>query len=252
MALTGKQKAAMLLMSLDPISACELLKGVEPDTVQDLAVELACLDADSCRNKKEQLKVAQDFCQSLQMQQEFEINTFLKEMLRSTIGQSKTENIQTQIQSILRKHDSIATKDRAVQAKSELALRKVAVILRTLGKELRDSLLGAIKDKDASAAEAVNNLMVLWADITLIDDRPLQEGLENIDAEKLALALTNADQAINEKIRNNISESAAAMIDEEILLMTAPKNEEIKDARNEVVAVLIKMNNKGKLTFIGE
>ena len=249
MVLTGKQKAAMLLMSLDPISACELLKGVEPNTVQDLAVELACLNTTGYRNKKDQLEVAQDFCQSLQMQQKFEINTFLKEMVRSTIGQGKAEKMQTQIQGILRKYDSIATRSGVVQAETEQALRKVAVILRSLGKELRDSLLDSIKERESDAGEAVNDLMVLWEDITLIDDRPLQEGLRNIDAGKLALVLTNADEAINEKIRNNISERAAVMINEEISLMSAPKDNEIEDARNEVVEVLRKMNNEGELTF---
>jgi flagellar motor switch protein FliG len=44
MGLTGKQKAAMLLMTLDAATAAELLKGIDPQVVQELAVELAYLD----------------------------------------------------------------------------------------------------------------------------------------------------------------------------------------------------------------
>jgi flagellar motor switch protein FliG len=33
--LNGKQKAAMLLMSLDAVSAAELLKGVDSEVVQE-------------------------------------------------------------------------------------------------------------------------------------------------------------------------------------------------------------------------
>ena len=40
MALTGKQKAAMLLMSLDAATAAELLKSVNPEQVQELALLL--------------------------------------------------------------------------------------------------------------------------------------------------------------------------------------------------------------------
>jgi flagellar motor switch protein FliG len=43
--LTGKQKAAMLLISLDAASATELLKGVDSGKVEELAAELAHLDA---------------------------------------------------------------------------------------------------------------------------------------------------------------------------------------------------------------
>ena len=34
MVLSGKQKAAMLLMGLDALTAAELLKGVDPETVR--------------------------------------------------------------------------------------------------------------------------------------------------------------------------------------------------------------------------
>ena len=50
MTLTGKQKAALLLMSLDTPTATKLLKDIDPDTVQDIAVELAYLDANGYRS----------------------------------------------------------------------------------------------------------------------------------------------------------------------------------------------------------
>ena len=38
MALSGKQKAAMLLMSLDTLTAVELLRGLDPDEIQEIAI----------------------------------------------------------------------------------------------------------------------------------------------------------------------------------------------------------------------
>ncbi|MCK5472800.1 MAG: flagellar motor switch protein FliG, partial [Planctomycetes bacterium] len=43
--MTGKQKAAMLLMSLDAVTAAELLKGMPPEKIRDIGTELAQLDA---------------------------------------------------------------------------------------------------------------------------------------------------------------------------------------------------------------
>jgi flagellar motor switch protein FliG len=138
----------------------------------------------------------------------------------------------------------------AAQPEEEQSLRKVAVILRNLSKELRDGMLGAIKEKDATAADKVSELMILWEDIPLVADRSMQQGLRGIDAKKLALALTKVEDAIKEKIRSNISERASAMVDEETSLMSAPKKEEIAEAREEIVKILREMNVKGELMFV--
>ena len=136
------------------------------------------------------------------------------------------------------------------QPAADQSLRKVAVILRNLGKEVRDGLLGAIREKDSSAADKVAELMIIWEDILFVTDRSLQQGLRGIDAKKLALALTNVDAAIKQKIRSNISERASAMVDEETSLMSSPKKEDIAAVREELVKTLREMNIKGELMFV--
>ena len=142
--------------------------------------------------------------------------------------------------------------DEVVVTRPEDSLRKVAVILRNLGQELRDGLLGAIRGKDDKTGEMVAELMIIWADIPQVTDRSLQEALRGIDSQKLALALHKADEAIIEKIRSNISERAAEALDEETSLMSAPKKEDVEQAREEIVQVLRQMNEKGELAFIEE
>ena len=332
MPLNGKQKAAMLLLSLDAATAAELLKGVNHDVVQELAVEVAYLDASGFRSSQQSLEMVRKFCGSLQKKPEFKIKDFLKEMLKSSVGDEKAVKIQTQIRDLLQKRDpfiairsadtqtlvsilgtehpqaaavvlseltpkkssevigllnegirvsavsrmtrSESTTSEAkiriaemickrlesaalgkgvvVSQRPEQSLRKVAVILRNLGKELRDGMLAAIKEKDEESGKMVTQLMIVWEDIPLIADRSLQEGLRKIDAQKLALALVKADETITKKIRANISERAAATIDEETSLMSSPKKEAIAEAKEEVVEVLRGMNEKGELTFIEE
>jgi flagellar motor switch protein FliG len=332
-ALTGKQKAAMLLMNLDVTAASELLRGVKPELVEELAVEAAYLDAAGYRNSKENVEFAEQFYRSLQSKGEFKVKDFLKQMLKSTVGEQKAEQIQIQISRLLQKRDpfmsirsadskvlsSILEKEHpqaiavvltemptrksseilsllhesvrvscvrrmvssegvTIEAKGRIAemvcrrlelisverragegaveptdsLRKVAVILRNLGKELRDGMLGAIKEKDSDAGKMVTDLMIVWEDIPEIADRSLQEALRGIEARVLALALVKADEAIAAKIKSNISERAAAAIEEESSLMSAPKKEDIQKAREEVLAKLREMNEKGELSFLEE
>lgn len=80
----------------------------------------------------------------------------------------------------------------------------------------------------------------------------MQEALRGVDAQKLALALYKADEVLTKKIKANISERAAASIDEETSLMSVPKKEDIANAREELVSVWREMNKKGELNFIEE
>jgi flagellar motor switch protein FliG len=322
----------MLLMSLDAVTAAELLKGVKSELVQELAVELAYLDAAGMRDSKQSVEVASQFCQSLSSGNNvFQLKSFLDTMLKTTVGNEKAKQIQTQIEDLLRKRDPfmhirsagsqtlseilatehpqavavvlselpskkssevLAKLDEKVrvaaisgmtsvssvnaEAKKRIAemvskrieiltasqggaaesgehpLRKTALVIRNLGKEVRDGLLSAMKEKDAQAAEKINELMVLWEDMLQITDRSMQEALRGVDAQKLALALYKADEAVAKKIKANISERAAASIDEETSLMSVPKKEDITNAREELVSVWREMNSKGELNFIEE
>jgi len=131
-------------------------------------------------------------------------------------------------------------------------LRKVALVLSGLTKENRDILLGEIEKHDEDTAHTVRALMVTWEDIVKVEDRSLQEVLRKIDAGILAKALYGAEPIIANKIRSNISERAAEMVDEEASLMAEPRKKEILEAKEEVVKPLREANEAEQLAFIEE
>jgi len=137
----------------------------------------------------------------------------------------------------------------AASASGDAKLRRVALLMRRLRKDLRDSLLESIKQRSPDEARQVQDLMVMWEDLPLISDRSLQDILRTMDAGGLALALHEADEAIDHKIRNNISERAAAMVEEEISLMRRPKIEDVEAAREKILSELRQLNAAGELTF---
>ena len=102
---TRKQKAAMLLASLDSATAAELVKGVDPKAVHELAEELRQLEAAGLRSEKQGLKYAQQFCDSLQTNQDFQIGGFFKEVMKKSVGNEQVEQIQSDIQEFLVKND---------------------------------------------------------------------------------------------------------------------------------------------------
>lgn len=105
MPLTGKQRAALLLTSLDAATVAEMLKGVDPSVVQELAVELSYLDASGYRDTKETVEVARQFYKSLQQEIGFHFKSFLRDMLRNSVGEEQAKRIQQGIQDLLQKRD---------------------------------------------------------------------------------------------------------------------------------------------------
>jgi flagellar motor switch protein FliG len=57
---------------------------------------------------------------------------------------------------------------------------------------------------------------------------------------------------IQSKIKSNISERAATMVDEEASLMSSPRREEIEQARETIVNIMREMVKTDKLNFVEE
>ncbi len=131
----------------------------------------------------------------------------------------------------------------------DLQLRKVAVLLRSLPAENREPLLKCVTDENEENGQLVQDLMVIWEDLKEVAPKSLQEALRNIEAGTLALSLYEAQEAIVELIKSNMSERAAAMLTEEADLLSEPPKADVEKAREQFLDVLRQMNSKGELTF---
>lgn len=243
MALTGKQKAAMLLMSLDAATAVELVRGIDDQVLRELVVELTYLDAADFKISDNSNKVVRQFHHSLRAKETFQLNGFLDEVLKSTVGQEKAARIQSRIQQVICNPDPFWT---------EQSLRKIAVIVRDLSKDIRDGLLNTIFGEEHRAIEIMEELMVIWADIPDVTDRSLQNVLKGIDVNELALALYEADDAIIDKIKSNLSEQNITALYKQVLLISVPGDRDIEDARGRIIQILRDVNNKGELVFMDD
>ncbi len=141
-------------------------------------------------------------------------------------------------------------KGEVIVQKDDGTLRDIAIMLSDVEKDLRDETLDQLSDHDEETAAMIKKLMITWQDIPTIADRSLQEALRSIDSGKLAIALYQADEEITEKIRANISERACETLEEEMSLMQDPLDEEVFEAREEVVKPLRDANEDGTLRRI--
>lgn len=152
MALTGKQKAALLLSTLDASTAAELLKGVDEHIVKDLAVELAYLDISGHCTGDNTVELAKEFCQTVQKGEKSHTKSFLDKFLKSSLGNEKAANIQTQISELLHLRDPFipirqAKNDRLVAVLNGEHPQAAAVVLGELDAKRSSELLGMLKEQ---------------------------------------------------------------------------------------------------------
>ena len=147
----SKQKVAMLLMSLDTGTAVELLKGLPPEDIQEISMELARIDASGQRDTKEQIKVAQEFYSSIRKNQTqgFSVKSFLNEVLGTILAKDKAEQIQSHIKKVTEKKDPFvdirsASTDQLVLALEGKQPQTVAVILSEISTKKSQEVLSLL------------------------------------------------------------------------------------------------------------
>jgi flagellar motor switch protein FliG len=225
-----------MFISIRSAGVDELVVALENEHPQTIAVVLSELDP---KKSQEVLSL---------LNEESRLKTVWKMTTPDLLGFGVKRRIASMISERLKslKGEVLVAKP----GKREENLRKLAIVLSGLEKDLRDQLLGEIIKHDEEIGKTVKHLMVTWEDILSIADRSLQEALRTVESSKLAVALYGADEEIAQKICSNISERAGAMLDEEIKLMQEPLEKEVLEAREEVVRPLREASEEGKLRLI--
>jgi len=127
----------------------------------------------------------------------------------------------------------------------------LADILNSTERDTEKGVLEGLESKDDTIASEVRKLMFVFDDILLLEDRSVQRVLREVDTKDLAVALKAADDEVKSKIFKNISERAAAMIQEEIDYMGPKRLSEVEAAQMTVVEVIRNLEEAGEIIVPG-
>ncbi len=108
-------------------------------------------------------------------------------------------------------------------------------------------ILEGLSDQDPELADQIRQLMFVFADIVLLDDRAIQLVLRGIETPTLATALKGADEAVRDKILANMSERARESLLEEIDLLGRVRVSLVEEARSRVVQVIRGLEEDGEI-----
>jgi flagellar motor switch protein FliG len=127
----------------------------------------------------------------------------------------------------------------------------VAEMLNQVDRGAEKNILGNLERENPELATEIKNLMFVFEDIGLLDDRGIQRVLKEVDTKELGLALKGASEAVSEKFFKNMSSRAAEMMKEDMQFMGPVKLKDVEAAQQRIVDVVRRLEDDGEIVISG-
>ncbi len=126
-------------------------------------------------------------------------------------------------------------------------IQAIVDILNQVDRGTEKSILENLEEDDPDLAEEIKKRMFVFEDITLLDDRAVQQVLREVDSKELALALKSVEDRVREKVFNNMSKRAASMLQEDMEFMGPVRLRDVEDAQQRIVNIIRRLEEAGEI-----
>jgi flagellar motor switch protein FliG len=125
----------------------------------------------------------------------------------------------------------------------------VAEILNLADRATERKILDNLVQKDPELATEVKNLMFVFDDILLLDDKSMQRVLKKVDVKDLSMALKGTGNEIRTKVFHNVSERVAQLIQEEMDFMGPVRLRDVEEVQQRIVDVVSSLEEEGEIVI---
>ncbi|MCA9762036.1 MAG: flagellar motor switch protein FliG [Gemmatimonadetes bacterium] len=125
----------------------------------------------------------------------------------------------------------------------------VARLLNRVRGGLDKTLLEELATREQALADEVRELMFVFEDLQLLDDRSMQRLLRDVPGRDLALALKAASEPLKARVFKNMSERAVETLREEMEMLGAVKVKDVQGAHAEILALARGLQEAGEITI---
>ena len=129
--------------------------------------------------------------------------------------------------------------------------KAIAEILNLIDSTAEKNILQSLEAEDPDLAGEVKNMMFVFDDITLLDDRSIQRLLKEIETKDLSLALKATSDEVKQKIFANVSERVGGMIQEEMEFMGPTRLSDVEAAQGRIVEAVRRLEEEGQIIISG-
>ena len=142
-----------------------------------------------------------------------------------------------------RKFSSILTQEYSTIG----GVEALASIMNNVDRSTEKAIFDVLSEKNPELTDEVKNLMFVFEDITILDDRAIQRVLRDVSKEDLALALKGASDEVKEKIFKNMSKRAAEALKEDMDYMGPVRVKDVEEAQRKIVNIIRKLDEAGEI-----
>ena len=126
----------------------------------------------------------------------------------------------------------------------------VADILNLTGSSVEKNVLDQMDGQDPEVAEAVRNLMFVFADISKLTDREIQTLMREVDQKDLVVALKGSAEEMKDKILGNMSERVRTFITEEMEFLGPMRLSEVEEVQLRIVQQVRQLEEQGQISIV--
>jgi len=130
-------------------------------------------------------------------------------------------------------------------------VKAVAEMLNSVDRGAEKNILGNLERENPELATEIKNLMFVFEDVMLLDDRSMQRVLKEIDTKELAMALKGASEELQEKFFRNMSSRASEMIKEDMEYMGPIRLKDVEEVQQRIVDVIRRLEEDGEIIISG-
>ncbi len=162
----------------------------------------------------------------------------------ATMGQTSPEIIHEVEKGLEHRMSSVMSQ----QFENAGGIEAVAEILNVIDRATERSLLENLAQEDPDLVEEIRRLMFVFDDITKFGDREIQTILKNVENSQWAMALKGASEELKQKILNNMSKRAAALLQEEMEYLGPVRASSVEQVQQQIVDVIRRLEDAGEIT----
>lgn len=120
-------------------------------------------------------------------------------------------------------------------------------LLNRVDRSTERLIIENLSETSPELADTVRNMMFVFEDVVVLEDKAIQALLKEVDAKELATALKGVNANVQEKIYRNMSERAMAMLKEDMEFMGPVRMRVVEEAQQKIVSVIRRLEESGEI-----
>jgi len=225
---TLNPKGFSLLKDVDPIHLLEFIRNEHPQTIALILSQLTPAQAS---------QVLSQLPEDVQTDVAMRIATMEK----------ISPEVITEIESVLDVHlKEVISGNLAASG----GIKAVASILNLVDRSAEKSILGNMEMENPELTSNIKNLMFVFEDLLILEDKSIQLILKEVDTKELAVALKAASDELKEKIFKNVSDRVAEMIKEEMEYAGPMRLSVVEEAQQRIVEVVRRLEEEQQIVIV--